>query len=198
MRAVIGMFALSLVAWCPPHAASAQSGKYVVKPVVEKKIAQLPEGPLHWRIETFPTLAAAQAAAGPTALAAEIEGKAWLFTLGAAGGATAGGTRVAEIGPIAPIKAAEYLLRINHAFGPPGSKTRTHTHPGSEIFYVLAGRVGQKTPHGVMYGDAGQSITGHGGDVPMEVFSAGDTEARALVMFVVDATRPFSSPAQLP
>ena len=39
-----------------------------VKPVIEKKVTRLPEGPLFWRIENFPTLAQAQAAAGPTAL----------------------------------------------------------------------------------------------------------------------------------
>ncbi|HZD40887.1 MAG TPA: hypothetical protein VE131_09215 [Terriglobales bacterium] len=33
----------------------------VVKPVVEKKINQLPAGPLYWRLENFPTLAKARA-----------------------------------------------------------------------------------------------------------------------------------------
>ena len=58
----------------------------MVKPLVEKKIAKVPEGPLFWRVETFATLAQAQAAAGPMSLAAESHGKAWLFTLGPAGG----------------------------------------------------------------------------------------------------------------
>jgi hypothetical protein len=31
----------------------------------------------------------------------------------------------------------------------------------------------------------------------MEVFNSGDTDLTALVMFVVDATKPFSSPAKL-
>jgi hypothetical protein len=39
-------------------------------------------------------------------------------------------------------------------------------------------------------------MPGHGPDVPMEVFSAGTTELDQLVMFVVDATRPFSPPAK--
>ncbi len=131
-----------------PSTAAAQ-GKFVIKPVAEKKLEQLPAGPLYWRIETFPTLAQAQAAAGPTSLAAEVSGKAWLFTLGPKGGATPGGSEVAEIGPVPPITAPEYLLRINHASGPPGAKTPVHSHPGSEAFYVLAGRLGQKTPEGV-------------------------------------------------
>jgi quercetin dioxygenase-like cupin family protein len=167
-----------------------------IKPVAEKKLSQLPTGPLFWRIETYPTLADAQAANSPTALAAEVSGKAWLFTLSDKGGATKGGTWVAEVGPVPPFKAPEYLLRINHASGPPSAKTPIHTHPGSEAFYVLAGRLGQKTPHGVSYAEAGQTMNGHGGDMPMEVFSAGTTNLDQLVMFVVDATKPFNSPAK--
>ena len=144
-----------------------------IKPVVEKKLTQLPTGPLYWRVETFPTLGTAQAAAGPTALAAEVSGKAWLFTLGPKGGTTQGGSKIAEIGPVPAIKAPEYLLRINHASGPSGAKTPVHTHPGSEAFYVLAGWLGQRTSHGVSHADAGQAMNGHGADMPMEVFSAG-------------------------
>jgi hypothetical protein len=179
-----------------PPAASAQ--EFVIKPVVEKKLKQLPAGPLFWRIENFPTLAQAQATVGPTGLAAEVAGKVWLFTLGPKGGLSAGASKVAEIGPVPPITAPEYLLRINHAGGPPGAKTSVHTHPGSEAFYVLAGRLGQRTPHGVAYAEAGQSMNGHGADTPMLVFSAGTTNLDQLVMFVVDATRPFSSPAKMP
>ena len=170
---------------------------FFVKPVAEKKLKQLPAGPLYWQVETFPTLAQAQAAAAETSLAAEVSGKAWLFTLGPKGNPTRGGGKVAEIGPLPAISAPEYLLRINHAGGPPQSKTPVHTHPGSEAFYVLAGRLGQRTPHGVSYAEAGQSMNGHGADMAMEVFSAGTTDLDQLVMFVVDATKPFSSPAKL-
>ena len=88
---------------------------------MEKKVKQLPEGPLFWRIENFPTLAQAQAAAGAetwnpdtvtyqpsTALAAEVAGKVWLFTLGPKGGSTPGASKVTEVGPVQPIKAGEY------------------------------------------------------------------------------------------
>ena len=169
----------------------------VVEPVTEKKVRQLPAGPLFWHVETFPSLAAAQAAAGPTSLAAEGAGKAWLFTLGAPGAVTAGGSKVAEIGPVPPITAPEYLLRLNRAHGPPGAKTSVHSHPGSEAFYVLSGRLGQRTPHGIAYAEAGQAMNGRGADVPMEVFSSGTTALEQFVMFIVDATRPFSAPAKL-
>jgi hypothetical protein len=45
---------------------------------------------------------------------------------------------------------------------------------------------------------AGQSMPGHGPGMPMEVSSSGISDLTALVMFLVDATKPFSSPATLP
>lgn len=196
MRIVAVALSLGLMgALLLPSNAMAQQ-KFEIKNVAEKKLKQLPAGSLYWRVENFPTLALAQAAAGETSLAAEVSGKVWLFTLGPKGGATSGGSKVAEIGPVPPLVAPEYLLRINHAGGPPGAKTPVHTHPGSEAFYVLAGRLGQRTPHGVGYADAGQTMNGHGADMAMEVFSAGTSDLDQLVMFMVDATRPFSSLAK--
>ena len=179
-----------------PSTASAQ--KFEVNSVAEKKIQQLPPGPLFWRIDNFPSLAQAQAAAGPTGLAAEVAGKVWLFTLGPKGGSSPDGSKVTEIGPVPPIDAPEYLLRINNTGGPPGVKTPVHTHPGSETFYVLTGQLSQKSPHGVSHVDAGQSMPGHGPGMPMEVSSTGTSDLNALVMFIMDATKPFSSPATMP
>jgi hypothetical protein len=45
---------------------------------------------------------------------------------------------------------------------------------------------------------AGQSAPGHGADTPMQVSSSGTTDLHSLVMFVVDASKPFSSPAKFP
>ena len=197
----LALAAISILVWgaLTAHApARAQAEpKFVIKPVGEKKLRQLPAGPLYWRIENLPTLAQAEAAAGKTAVATEVAGKVWLFTLGPSGGATPGASKVAEIGPVPVIAAPEYLLRINHAGGPPNSKTPVHSHPGAEAFYVLAGRLGMKTPNGVMHADAGKTMNGHHADMPMEVFNAGTVDLDQLVMFVVDATRPFSSPAKL-
>ena len=188
----LGLFGATVIS-----SIAASQQKFEIKNVAEKRLKQLPAGPLFWRVESFATLAQAQAAAGETSLAAEVSNKIWLFTLGPKDGATPGGSKIADIGPVPVIAAGEYLLRINHAFGPPGAKTPVHSHPGSEAFYVLAGRLGQRTPHGVSYAEAGQAMNGHGADMAMEVFSAGTSDLDQLVMFVVDAARPFSSPAKL-
>ncbi len=212
MKQLLAGIAAALVCGlCPVQPAAAADAVYVVKPVAEKRVRQLPQGPLYWRIETFPTLSQAEAAIAPdrwnpntvsyegsTSLAAEVAGKDWLFTLGPKGGSTPGGTKVAEIGPVPPITAPEYLLRINYGSGPPGARTPQHSHPGSEAFYVISGQLGQRTPQGVDHVDAGHTMNGHPAGVPMEVFNSGTTDLTALIMFVADATKPFSSPAQLP
>lgn len=198
----------------PPSTARAQQ-KFVVKLLAQKKVAELPAGPLFWRIETFDwglygssvdqygnpaasPLAQARADAGPWSLVAESDGKVWLFTLGPAGGSSAGATKVAEVGPISRVAAKEYLLRINEGSGAPGSITPAHSHPGSEAFYVVAGETSSRTPHGLMRVGAGHFATGNVADTPMQVSSSGSTDLRSLVMFVVDADRPFSSPTKLP
>jgi hypothetical protein len=179
-------------------AASMAQQALLVRPLAERKVSELPSGELVWRIENYPTKEAAQAAGGAWSLAAESAGKVWLFTLGPAGGSTRGGTKVAEVGPIPRVSAAEYLLRINEASGPPGSVTPVHSHPGSEAFYVLAGEQSIRGAHGTMVVKAGTPEPGHGSGMAMQVSSSGASELHSLVMFVVDASQPFSVPASLP
>ena len=63
---------------------------------------------------------------------------------------------------------------------------------------MVSGRLGQRTPHGERHVEAGGTMNGNAADVPMQVFNSGTTELTALIMFVVDATKPFSVPASLP
>lgn len=178
--------------------AAAQPAKpsaLTIKPLAEKKVAGLPPGDLYWRIENFDTAEQARAAAGTHSLAAVSAGKVWLFTLGPAGGSTPGGRKVIEFGPVPRITAPQYLLRINEATGAPGAITSVHSHPGSESFFVLKGEQSLKGPRGTLHMKPGEPTIGHG-EAPMQVSSSGSTDLHALVMFVVDATRPFSSPAK--
>jgi mannose-6-phosphate isomerase-like protein (cupin superfamily) len=177
-------------------AAVAQQSAIVSKPIAEKRVTDLPNAPLFWRVENFPTLSEAQAASSPHSLAVEAFGKVWLFTLGQQGQASAGGVKIADIGPLPEVTAPEYLLRVNEGSGVPGSTTSVHTHPGSEAYYVLSGEASQKTPHGVSRISAGQTLAGHGGDTVMQFMNSGTTVVRYFALFVVDATKPFSSPAK--
>ena len=196
-RSISATLAVLLAGWLLSVGALAQQA-LLVKPLAEKKVAELPAGDLFWRIENFALLAAAQSAASPWSLVVESAGKVWLFTLGASGGSTPGATKVAEVGPIPRVTATQYLLRINDASGPPGSITAVHSHPGSEAFFVLAGEQSIRGAHGTMKVRTGQAEAGHGADMAMQVSSTGSTDLHALVMFVVDAGRPFSTPGALP
>ena len=186
-----------LLAWMFATTALAQQA-LLVKPLAERKVAELPVGELFWRIETVDSRTQADAVAGPWSLVAESAGKTWLFTLGGPGGVTAGTTKVAEVGPIPRVQASQYLLRINDASGPPGSVTPVHSHPGSEAFFVLSGEQSIRGEHGTLRVQSGKAEAGHGADMAMQVSSSGTTDLHALVMFVVDAGRPFSVPATLP
>ncbi len=195
-RSALLLIAAWLAAPCAAQAPAASA--YYINPVAEQRVDALPPGPLHWRVETFPTIEAALRAQRRYALAATVAGRHWLFTLGPAGGATPGGARVAEIGPVAVPAAAHYLLRINHAGGPPGSQTRVHSHPGSEAILVLRGQVTQRTEHGIERGEAGDTLNAHAPEMTMQIMSTGQSDLEQLVMFVVDADRPFSPPADFP
>lgn len=186
---------LFAVAFAQPAAAEPALS---IKPLAERKVTALPEGALYWRIETFARREDAAAAAGPLSLVVESAGAAWLFTLGASGASTPGARRVAEVGPIPRIEASEYLLRVNEASGAPGAVTQVHTHPGSEAFYVLRGEQSIRGSGGALrVVRPGEAEAGSGADHAMQVSSSGAEPLHALVMFVVDAKRPFSSPATL-
>jgi hypothetical protein len=195
-RALLQQLALGLAVCMAPQWAVAQQA-LVIKPLAERKVSELPPGELFWRIENFDSLVEANAAAGPWSLVAESAGKVWLFTLGSSGNSSAKAVKITEVGPIPRINATQYLLRINDASGPPGSVTSVHSHPGSEAFFVLTGEQSIRGAHGTMRVKAGQAEAGQGAEKPMQVSSSGTTDLHALVMFIVDAGKPFSSPATI-
>jgi quercetin dioxygenase-like cupin family protein len=171
------------------------SPDFVVENAGERTLDELPAGDLYWRIETFPSLAAARAAAASASIAAEVSGRYWLVTLGQRGATTPGATHVAELGPVPRFDAERYTLRLNHAHAPPGAATSVHSHPGSEAFYVITGQLTQRTTHGTAVVNAGEAQNGHEPGTVMQLQSTGAENLDQLVLFVVDAAQPFSSPA---
>ncbi len=197
-RSLCRALAVGVAISAAPHWTLAQQALQI-KPLAEKKVSELPPGELFWRIETVESVQDARGAVGPWSLVVDAAGKIWQFTLGPSGtAASPGAIKVAEVGPIPRVSASRYLLRINQASGAPGSVTPIHSHPGSEAFFVLAGEQSIRSASGTLRVRPGQAEAGHGADHAMQVSSSGTTDLLALVMFVVDADRPFSSPATLP
>ena len=177
----------------------AAKAEFFIASVVERRVTSLPGGELHWLIETFPSkeeAAATAESAGPYALTASVAGQHWLFVLGSAAMPSYGGAPVTRIGPVVVPVAKNYLLRINRAGGPHGAKTPVHSHPGSEAIYVLQGEVTQRMAHGIEVAAAGETLNAHAPEMVMQLTSTGERDLEQLVMFVVDAERPFAPTAQ--
>ncbi len=193
-RTLLGLFAL-LGGCAPAMQDLPASREFVVEQIAARSVERLPDDTLYWRIESYPTLAEAEAAAGRFSLAADASGRSWLFTLGAQGERTAGAMFVTELGPVPRFEARRYTLRVNRAHAAAGLATGVHTHPGSEAFYVLTGELTQRTQHGIARAEAGETMNGHAPGMVMQLVSTGTEDLDQLVLFVVDADQPFSSPA---
>lgn len=183
-----------------PAGINAQETPINVRTLADRQISQLPGGALVWRLERFPTKAGAEAAALPTSLVAELGGWAYLATLvgGPPGGGLSRGTRLAEIGPLAPPAAPQYLLRIAELSGPPGSKSPIHSHPGAESYFVIGGQLEVRSASGVTILGPGQHFIGVENGTAVQVSSVGREGLLALVLFAVDAEKPLTSPATFP
>jgi quercetin dioxygenase-like cupin family protein len=194
--ALPAMFAMAIALASWGTAAQAQA-EFVVEVVAEKPLEALPDGNLFWHAETFATLDEAKAAATATGVPAELGGKVWLLTLGPKDMAGHGGEWVATIGPIDRFDAPGYLMRINVSAAPPSSKTSVHSHPGSEAIYILSGEATIRWPNRTDVVGVGESLAGAAPNTAMEATSTGDDDLVELIMFVVDSTLPFGSPAKL-
>ena len=196
LLAMPALFAMSLApaSW---RAAAHEEPKFAVELLAEKALDALPDGDLFWQAETFPTLDDARQAATKTSVPAEAGGKVWLLTLGPKDMPRHGGERVAMIGPIDRFDAPAYLMRINVSAAPPGSKTSVHSHPGSEAIYVLSGEATIRWPDRTDVVGVGETLAGAAPNTAMQATSSGDNDLAELIMFVVDSTKPFGSPAHL-
>lgn len=164
-------------------------------PLGETTVTQLPSESLVWRLETFSDTAAAESSMGDMSLVVESGGQVILATLGPAGGSSEGGTLLAEIGPLTAPSASEYLLRVVELSGAAGSQTPVHSHPGAEVYYVLTGELTARSATSENSAIAGQGFVGPEAGHAMQVVSTGSENLLALALFVVDASQPFSSPA---
>ena len=150
---------------------------------------------LYWHIDSFPTLAAAEAARSGRATAVSSLGSAWLFTLADSAWHSKTGHHVAIVGPV-PVVAADSLAAVYmEGIFEPGMKTLAHRHPGAEAWYTLAGAQCLETPEGKIVQRAGESGMIVPAGVPMMLVGIGTTVRRSLVLILQDASQPRSIPA---
>jgi quercetin dioxygenase-like cupin family protein len=158
--------------------------------IVEQKV--LPDGlkePLYWHIDRFQSIALARAAVGPTSVAFEADGKAWLMTVESQVSDHHGGRHVAEVGPLPMPKASKYAIQINSARFTPGMYSRIHSHSGVEAFYVIKGTQCLETPTGATALREGDSFA-VAADIPMRLVATGDSIRYAFAIILHDASQP--------
>jgi quercetin dioxygenase-like cupin family protein len=157
-------------------------------------VGQLPQQPIFWHLDTYPTQAEAEAAKGPRGTVVESLGKVWLFTIDVGGWRPLGGARVAEIGPLPVSADAKYSAQYMEALFTPGMTAPAHRHSGPEAWYTLAGETCLETPDGKMVGRAGGPPVIVPGGPPMHLTATGTETRRALVLVLHDSTQPPTTP----
>lgn len=210
MRRGFVFIAASALLAAAPFGAQAQTGGTCI-PISERgtrelgcfitareELKKLPDTPLYWHLDRYPTRAAARAARSPNGTVVESLGKIWLFTIADAGWRPPvrhGGERVAQIGPLPLAPAERYAAVYMEGIFAPGMLTRVHRHPGAEAWYTLAGAMCVETPEGRAIQRAGDPGVIVAGGLPMELAGIGTGVRRSLVLILQDASKPRSTPA---
>jgi quercetin dioxygenase-like cupin family protein len=163
--------------------------------MANEALGQLPQPPIFWHLDTYPTRAAAEAAKGPRGTVLEALGKIWLLTIAEAGWRPLRGERVAEIGPLPVAPAAAYTAVYLEAIFTPGMTAPSHRHAGPEAWYTMAGETCLETPEGKMIGRAGGPPVIVPGGPPMHLTATGTETRRSLVLILHDSAQPSTTPA---
>lgn len=158
-------------------------------------LGQLPQQPIFWHLDIYPTRNAAEGAKGPRGAVVESLGKVWLLTIEVAGWRPSGGERAAEIGPLPVSAIAKYSAQYMEAVFTPGMTAPAHRHSGPEAWYTLAGETCLETPEGRLVGRAGGSHVIVPGGPPMHLTATGTETRRALVLILHDSEQPPTTPA---
>lgn len=103
---------------------------------------------IYWHIYTFGDSASARGEAKrhQWSTLAYSHGRTWLYVLGPRRLRLPYGRRMASIGPMQLAPGKPVTARFIESIFPPGMRTRVHSHPGPEGFYVVEGEQCMETP----------------------------------------------------
>jgi quercetin dioxygenase-like cupin family protein len=154
-----------------------------------KPLPDVPPSPAFWHLDRFASLELARAAAGPTAIAFEAAGTAWLSTIESQTADHHGGMHVAQVGPLNLPSAAKRSMLIQSARFTPGMYSLDHHHSGVEAVYVVEGEGCYTTPDRAFRLKAGETLALDGG-ITMRAVVTGSKPRHVLAVIVYDAAQP--------
>ncbi|SRR6266571_2698454 len=163
--------------------------------MARQALGQLPQAPLYWHLDSYPTRAAAEADRGAHGTVVEAAGKVWLLTIAETAWRPRAGQRVAQIGPLPVGEAGEHAAVYMETVLPPGFSAPIHRHPGPEAVFPVAGEVCIETPDGRNVERPGGASHVIPGGRPMALTVTGGEHHRSLVLILHDASQPAVIPA---
>jgi quercetin dioxygenase-like cupin family protein len=143
---------------------------------------------VYWHLRGFPSRATAEAAKSATGIVVEEDGRVWLSEFGPRHIAARRGRAIAVVGPLQLPAAKSYTAVLSYAVMRPGDKSRVHTHPGPEGWYVLTGEQCLETPAGANRAGAGGTMTVRS-NIPMELSVTGKATRHAFALVIHDSTQ---------
>jgi quercetin dioxygenase-like cupin family protein len=158
--------------------------------IVDHPVGSLPQEPMFWHLDAYPSQAAAEAAKQHRGTVVESLGRFWLFTIAERGWRPTSGVHVADIGPLPVGAGVAYSATYMEATFTPGMTSSTHTHSGPEAWYTVAGETCLETPDGIMVGRAGGPPVIVPAGPPMHLTATGTVQRRAIVLILHDASQP--------
>ena len=158
-----------------------------------EQLGALPSEAQFWYLDEYRSRDEAQADRSRNSTVVVSFGRTWLFTIASSSFRSAGGKRIASVGPLPTRAGIRYLARYMEAVFPPGTDSRNlvHTHPGPEAWFVLSGAQCLETPDGATVVRAGQNGIVREGP-PMSITAVGNEIRRSLVLVLHDASQPWA------
>jgi quercetin dioxygenase-like cupin family protein len=153
------------------------------------------EPEVYWHLRTFSTRAAAEARKSTTGIVVEEDGRVWLSEFGRRSLILTGGQPVTVVGPLMLPPAKSYTAVLSYAVMRPGDRSRVHTHPGPEGWYMIVGEQCLETPAGADHAKAGGTMTVQP-NVPMELSITGTVLRKSMVLVIHDSSQPRGVPSQ--
>ncbi len=149
---------------------------------------------VYWHLRAFPSRKAAETAKSATGIVVEEDGRVWLSEFGPRNTAPRGGKAIAVVGPLKLPAAKSYSAVLSYAVMRPGDKSRVHSHPGPEGWYVLAGEQCLETPAGAERARVGGTMTVRP-NIPMELNVTGKKLRRAFALVIHDSAQERGIPS---
>ena len=149
---------------------------------------------VYWHLRAFPNRQAAETAKSATGIVVEEDGRVWLSEFGPRNAAPRKGEAIAVVGPLQLPAARSYTAVLSYAVMRPGDKSRVHTHPGPEGWYVLAGEQCLETPAGPDRARSGGTMMVRP-NIPMELNVTGTTLRRAFALVIHDSAQARGIPS---